>query len=328
MRGKTRSGTKVLKLTLNGAGSPSPIELTYSRKQRTVIAASFDELNDAIGEVVGRKRIGVRIDFCEGSHVARHLAPYCLPKSRLQKMAEMDVRASTPFDLENIHLLFPGGRNRKEVAQYFIVKRDQVAPIIEVLKRRGLALEDVVFQTDGDAVSAGKEGARLLAGSHWRDSLRRWIGLVCVFLVIAGSIGLYKMADQKLDTALNTLNSEIASVQKVAAAARKSYERQTTLHAQQAALRQEKTAANATVTIWEEISRIVPDNTWLADMTIKDGTITLSGFSSSAADIIPILEGSGKFEDPRFISSVNRVPGREFEKFTLQMRVRPPEAAS
>ncbi|MCP4409364.1 MAG: hypothetical protein GY807_16755, partial [Gammaproteobacteria bacterium] len=70
MRGKTRSGTKVLKLTLNGAGSPSPIELTYSQKQRTVIAASFGELNNAIGRVIGRKRIGVRIDFCEGSHVA------------------------------------------------------------------------------------------------------------------------------------------------------------------------------------------------------------------------------------------------------------------
>jgi len=69
--------------------------------------------------------------------------------------------------------------------------------------------------------------------------------------------------------------------------------------------------------ILSEISRALPDHTWLARVDISSSEIQLQGQSSSAAELISLLEASPMLEDVRFRSPVIRIPSSGEERFHL-----------
>jgi general secretion pathway protein L len=56
--------------------------------------------------------------------------------------------------------------------------------------------------------------------------------------------------------------------------------------------------------ILEELTRLIPDDTWLSRLDIKGETIRLQGESSAATSVIRIIENSSNFSGTRFQSPV------------------------
>lgn len=72
--------------------------------------------------------------------------------------------------------------------------------------------------------------------------------------------------------------------------------------------------------ILEELTRIIPDDSWLTDFeyTAEDKKIILSGYSTSASKLIPILEESKLFEKVKFTSPITK-GGSVKENFKIEM---------
>ena len=68
--------------------------------------------------------------------------------------------------------------------------------------------------------------------------------------------------------------------------------------------------------IIQELTRILPRDTWLTDISIKKNKIEIKGFSASAAKLIPFVENSTYFKDTVFNGSVVRQ--NEGDKFTIR----------
>lgn len=70
-----------------------------------------------------------------------------------------------------------------------------------------------------------------------------------------------------------------------------------------------------------ELTHILPDNTWINRLTIKGVELQIQGYSTSAAGLIPLIESSDKFHNPRFRSSVTTSRNSESERFHLSAEI-------
>jgi Tfp pilus assembly protein PilN len=66
-----------------------------------------------------------------------------------------------------------------------------------------------------------------------------------------------------------------------------------------------------------EISRILPPTAFLSNYSYQDGSITVSGFASSASEIQNLLESSSMFKNAEFTNSVTR--DAEKDRFTVKL---------
>jgi Tfp pilus assembly protein PilN len=69
--------------------------------------------------------------------------------------------------------------------------------------------------------------------------------------------------------------------------------------------------------VLRELARILPSTAFLSNYTYQDGSITVSGFASSASEIQNLLESSVMFKNAEFTNSVTR--DAEKDRFTLKL---------
>ncbi len=65
----------------------------------------------------------------------------------------------------------------------------------------------------------------------------------------------------------------------------------------------------------------------LCRLQISNGDVHISGISTKTSDLVPTLEGSGRFGDVSFVEPITRVQSGEGNKFHLSMRIVAPSKA-
>ena len=71
----------------------------------------------------------------------------------------------------------------------------------------------------------------------------------------------------------------------------------------------------------DEMTRLIPDSTWINRIDLNDGEIQLQGQSVSAAGLIALIEASPMFHNVRFRSPVTQVVRTEQERFHLSAEI-------
>lgn len=84
---------------------------------------------------------------------------------------------------------------------------------------------------------------------------------------------------------------------------------------------QKKQSNLLVVQVINEVSRILPDQTWLNRLDIAGDEIQLQGQSSSAAALIALIEESPMLHNARFRSPVIQIPQTDEERFHLSADV-------
>ncbi len=69
--------------------------------------------------------------------------------------------------------------------------------------------------------------------------------------------------------------------------------------------------------VLDELTRILPDGTWLRQFKIKDRELRISGFSQAASNLIGLIEQSAMFENARFTSPVTQDRREGLERFNI-----------
>ena len=71
------------------------------------------------------------------------------------------------------------------------------------------------------------------------------------------------------------------------------------------------------VQLIDEISRILPDHTWIVRLDLSETELQLQGQSKASSSLIAIIESSPLFENARFRSPVVQVSGTDADRFHL-----------
>jgi Tfp pilus assembly protein PilN len=202
----------------------------------------------------------------------------------------------------------------------------------------GLDAAGLPLEGSGDATAFGAVCAALsgLARSGFRLNLipallryqRQFLQLVPTYALIAGLVLLGAFAwirepyqqslyAERLDQEAQRLAVEVRPVADQEAQLNRLSER---LKALDGLMR----GRDANLEALRELSRVLPQGTWLTSYVCQDNVVTIAGFSESAASIQKLLEDSPVFRDAQFSSSITRdVPGKD--RFTLRasIEVRP-----
>src|SRR4030043_1871185 len=81
------------------------------------------------------------------------------------------------------------------------------------------------------------------------------------------------------------------------------------------------------VSVLEELTRLLPDTTWIWNLKYNGKEMELSGFADSASDLIPLLDRSPLFEKVEFLAPVTkemqmRGDGKkEKERFKIKAKI-------
>lgn len=287
-----------------------------------VESVTVEDLETELKKLRGRRPRLCSIIVAEGGFVTRYLSPLRLPHSRAVGMAAADVAINTPFSPPDVHAVLCSSQSGNDGTRYCLIKRSELDPILDRVSRSGWRLGELVFHASDNPHTAERRCLTALTPKRFMDRLGLWLAVSLPITAILGVIMTLAIADTRLRRADEAIDVNISAARRDVGEARKAFDAIERRNRQTTALQREKTLSGSVVYVWERLSRALPDDSWLSDLTIDDRNVVLTGLSASAARLIPILEKDGAFEGPEFRAAVMRVPGQEVERFTLEMRLR------
>ncbi|CCD93739.1 hypothetical protein BRAO375_2770014 [Bradyrhizobium sp. ORS 375] len=251
------------------------------------------------------------------------------PEARgaVDSIVPQDLLRRTPFKADDIysdHAASTAADGRIAVQQW-VTRRQHVK---EAADQVGMSLEQIRFVVFGDAAPT----IRLAREAEGRQPYRVALAaLCCSAVLLAGMVaGLTYVRQQ---AALDRLESDIAvarrSAERVRATMEQLRERRTAL----ARLRLQRHEQPGLIDVWDEVTRLLPAHSWLTELRLTEGanarsvSVTLTGFSTAAPSLVGIFDGSKLFVDAALTSPVAMDPIEGRERFSLQTRVRMPDAA-
>jgi general secretion pathway protein L len=126
---------------------------------------------------------------------------------------------------------------------------------------------------------------------------------------------------------LNTVNAEIRKRRPEVEALEKLQKQRDNCCKEMSELDQIRSAEISKVEILQELTRLLPDTTWIWNLKYNGKEIELSGFADSASDLIPLLDKSPLFEKVEFMAPVTKEMqmrgdgNKEKERFKIKARI-------
>ena len=83
----------------------------------------------------------------------------------------------------------------------------------------------------------------------------------------------------------------------------------------------DKTRQPLVVQVLDELTRLIPDQAHLLQLELREKTVELHGFASTASDLIGLLEQSPLFKAPQFRSPVTQDRRSGAERFHISVEL-------
>ena len=240
-------------------------------------------------------------------------------EARLREVMLHEIDRQTPFSYDQVsfepRILSRDAQTRQLRVELVVLPRARLDAALALLGplASGLAGVDVV---DADGARLGVNLLPLVGRSARQDRSRnvnRWLALITV----AALFGAMWMT-------LSNRSAELgATTARVDAAKVKARE----VRILRNSLKGSADAANflarlsarqpTTLEVLADLTKRIPDTTYMEKIAINDGNIVLIGQSQRAADLVGLLQGSTLFKTPTLTGSVQTDPRTGKERFTL-----------
>ena len=147
--------------------------------------------------------------------------------------------------------------------------------------------------------------------------------LLVFFLVLAmlGSAAWWGSGVFKRRLAYSNLQSEVEQLKSEAAKSEKIEKKCATVKKSLENLSSRIAFGTPVLDILKELTERIPEDAWLIEFSFSNGSVTLSGYSDNAAELIPLLEASSLFEGVGFLSTIRKTRDGK-EKFRIGFKVR------
>ncbi|TLU71414.1 PilN domain-containing protein [Lichenicoccus roseus] len=153
-------------------------------------------------------------------------------------------------------------------------------------------------------------------GSRERLKLRVAAGACAVLAVLAIALPfvLQSAASARVERRITALQPQVAQVQAL---------RRTLLagSAGADAIAAARRRLGDPLQLMASLTRVLPDDTYLSDLALRAGILTLTGQSASAVRLIPALSADPAFAAPAFSAPVTRIEASNTDLFSIRARV-------
>ncbi|HEY1723150.1 MAG TPA: PilN domain-containing protein [Magnetospirillaceae bacterium] len=244
-------------------------------------------------------------------------------EENLDEVLHFELDRRTPFAAADARFAYriakrdrPANQIQVELA---VVRHQIVAQAVAAAARLGLAVDILDLSPAagaGDLTVSLKDDADDEAGTSWRRRLRRWApAIVLVALLIALGAPALRSHHQ-----IAELRAEVAAARADAMKAAQLEDELAQRTAGAAFMTARKRANAGALQILAEMTRQIPDGTWLEDFSLSDKDVKLIGYSNSSSALIPLLTKSVLITAPHFESPVTIDSATGHERFEISAR--------
>lgn len=253
-----------------------------------------------------------------GSSLVRRLAVPGAAADRLRDVMRFELDRQTPFAAEDVvyDARLMGRRSDGQLdVELVAAPRTRVEPLLAMLGPLSGRLAGIdVLEADGRP-----RGANLLdpaARRRQRDPWSVWnrvlagVGIVAIAATLVTILDNRRQAAHDLDAAVR----QRARPARLAAQQRQSL---TDLVQGQAFLDRRRAELPTTVEVMDELSRRLPDGTYLEKLAMEGDRMTLIGLSNQAPSLVNRLEGAPLWRSPALAGALQPDPATGRDRFTL-----------
>jgi general secretion pathway protein L len=251
----------------------------------------------------------------------------------LRESIGFDIDRLTPFRAEEVVYqarIAGTDRQRGQVTcELTVVPRTTVDAALKRASVLGIRPDRVAVEPEeaGTASPGETPAAPIYLPVTLGGRVERWlpwrlpVALATLALLLAVA-GLYLHFDRS-DAVLAAYAAETAKYRKPADAAAKLREQVQTLARTRAAAATQREALPLVVDVLAELTARLPDDTWLTDLRLTDAHMQLSGYASSAATLVPVIENSPMFQGARLSGPVLPDASMQRERFSIEADLTP-----
>jgi general secretion pathway protein L len=270
----------------------------------------------------------------EPQHVLRSAAVLPLAAERnLRQALSYDLDRQTPFAAKDVYFDYVVSERNRETGQIhlelFVVPRENLREALSTLAKAGVGVHRVGISA-GDSPEVGKNlsGLNLLPpGERAKRQYRRLrfnimlaMSVVLVTaLVMAQSLYIRSNQVQAMEASLERVRQEA----RVVANLDQQYQQSLAAAKFLSTLRAEQAYA---IDLLADVTRVIPDDTYLQRITVKGDLIRLQGLSGAAQRLLGHLNQSKMLINASFdTSQINVDPGTGKERFNISATIVPLE---
>jgi general secretion pathway protein L len=296
-------------------------------RPRSVSGARIDPASISMSEQIRdsvRHRSGSRSEAAliipAGAVLRRRVTLPAPAAENLREVLSFEMDRLTPFKAEDVYYdyrvvpergtgsLATGGlgagslgAGRALLVDLVVVCRREVDWALDLIRAAGLKPEWLEL-----AGWNGEETINLLPRTGGETDRRRYriaavlAGIALALITARTSLPLYQQERHlaELDAAVTSARTQALEADRLRAGL------DTAIHRERH-LADLKRRSPASLDILSEVTRLLPDDTWLASLDMRAGSLSLSGFSANASALIALLEASALLEDVQFRSQVS-----------------------
>ncbi len=241
----------------------------------------------------------------------------------LDQALAFEMDRETPFTAEELYwnhrVIGADRQNGRLSVRLSLVPKANLDPLLTDLAAVGIRptrLEIADGADKGTYLPINGDGAHKHRGSH---RLLWPAAVCCAALAIAAVVTPFI----RQELTLATLNSQITATQAAAAEADTLRQQIDRLSGSAGFIETERDKAGPPLVVLAATTRILPDDTYLTEMELRQRKLTLSGRSAGAARLIGALAADTEFRNPGFSAPVTRLEALRAELFTINAEVRP-----
>ena len=270
------------------------------------------EFNLSPGEVV------LRLPAAQA--LRKHLDMPVAAEPSLRSILTHQVDRQTPFKAEQVYfdcrVRARDPQNNQIRVEWVLMPRAAVDGALALARRWGVdpMAVDIVAQDAGEVAGIN---LRPLAAARESSPLRRQAGYGLAALAAALLVAALALPFQLRGVQLENLRLQTAQLKVEADAAinlRKEIER---VSEDSRFLGNKKKQAPSMLKTLNEVTRVLPDGSWLIELFASDAEVRITGFAQSASSLIAQIEESPLFQKTVFRSPVTQSPRGETERFNL-----------
>lgn len=239
-------------------------------------------------------------------------------RENLREVLAFEMDRHTPFKADEVvfdyHVLRTDQERKQMEVDLAVARRDTLSQVLAAARSWKLNPKRVGVEGGGlDLLTS----ARLEGGGTRGRGLTAVLAVVTLVLIAAASLAPLQTQREQLkeaEEALRLARSEAVKVDELRRQASNTLERSEFLIGR-------KRSTISVSELMNEVTRLLPDGTWVVQFSRREDQLTLSGFSAKASALIELLEQSDLLTDVRFRSPVNLDPRIQLERFNLSASV-------
>jgi general secretion pathway protein L len=275
-----------------------------------VLNAWLAECNLKLNQV----SVGISID--RERFFIRNLSLPIAAAAALPKILEQDLLRRTPFQLADVwHGATEDGRAGSDVLtmRHWIIRKDHAELAVAELGLRSNEIDHIAANDpDGNCTPVVWYRKSAQEDPVWARRAIKMMGLAVLGTALL-ALAAFECAQSSIATGVATSLSEAQEFAR-ASGSHGDFNQKAMLFAM-------KTDVSV-LEVWDELSRILPDHTFLTESRIADGRVTISGFSSDAARLVRMIDQSPLFTGANLAAGITPDSTEHKDRFSIGFKVR------